>query len=239
MNALYSQTTGDTAAQNDFAPQLSTLHSRLRQRLGHPLKIAIPHKSPVAILQEAYSVSDSAVGTKMKSVAFANALRTAQDAVSSTIQRKDNEQFLDSFRYSIITSNLLHEHTSVSALRLGSVHRKDATISEQSDVANWSLEGVAVAIIVPAAISWILKWSFSASSIWVTLFRLGVLVILLFIAKEILDVHSRRQRLCYLREEVVKSVNVAVINLDAFDKSSAAAVTLIQEVEAVSRGYHL
>jgi Mysoin-binding motif of peroxisomes len=171
--------------------------------------------------------------------AVADTLWVIQDAVSSTIQRKDNEQFLDTFRYSIITSNLLHEHTGTSTLRLGSVHRKDSGLPESDDVANWTLDGAVVAITIPAAASWMLKWSLSASSIWIALLRLGLLCVLLYLTKELLDAHSRRQRLYYLRQEVVKGINVAVINLDAFDKSSAAAITLIQEVEAVSRGYHL
>jgi hypothetical protein len=57
MNALHSQTHRDTVAQNDFAPQPFGLRARLRQRLGRPLKIAVPNKGPVAILQDACSVS--------------------------------------------------------------------------------------------------------------------------------------------------------------------------------------
>jgi hypothetical protein len=43
-----------TLPQKRFAP--SGLHARLRQRLGQPLKIAVPYNGPVARIQHACSV---------------------------------------------------------------------------------------------------------------------------------------------------------------------------------------
>jgi hypothetical protein len=40
-----------------FAPRPSGLRAKLRHRLGKPLKIAVPHKGPVAIIQDACHVS--------------------------------------------------------------------------------------------------------------------------------------------------------------------------------------
>jgi hypothetical protein len=96
-----------------------------------------------------------------------------------------------------------------------------------------------VAIVIPAIGPWLLRWTFSASSVWITLVRFCFLITLLFIGKEFISAYTRKQRLQILRQDVIRIVNISVINLDAFDKSSGAAITLIQEVEAVSRGYHL
>lgn len=163
-----------------------------------------------------------------------------QDAVSSTIHKKENEQFLDLFRYRIVTSNLLREHVAVGGARGHSIHVQEVDLlSSKPDHKAWSIEGVWVVVAATGVVSWMLKWSLLANSIWTGISKFLLVTVVVFIARELILAHARRQRLQYLRQEAIKTVNDAVTNFDAFDKSSAASITLIQEVEAVSRGYHL
>jgi hypothetical protein len=48
--------THDTSTTS-FAPRPSGLRAKFKKRLGTPLKIPRPHKGPVAIIQDACSVS--------------------------------------------------------------------------------------------------------------------------------------------------------------------------------------
>jgi hypothetical protein len=163
-----------------------------------------------------------------------------QDAVSSTIQRRDNEQFLDAFRYSIVTSNLLHEHTAATTLRIPSPTQQNApSISSSESHITWSADGIVLATAAGAFFAWMVQWTLSASSVWIEALRFTLLLVVVFVAVELLNAYTSRQRLSYMRQEALESVNVSVVNFDAFDRSSSAAITLIQEVEAVSRGYHL
>jgi hypothetical protein len=46
----------DPEEQHTFAPRSIGLRERLRQRLGRPLKIAVPGKGPVAKIQDVCTV---------------------------------------------------------------------------------------------------------------------------------------------------------------------------------------
>jgi vezatin len=238
-----SQTSRDTTTTHDYAPHPSSLHARLRQRLGRPLKIVVPKKGPVAIIQDACSVRSFAsypttreCGSKMST----DAPLDLQDAVSSTIQRRDNEQFLDAFRYSIVTSNLLHDHTAATTLRIPSPTQQNApSIPSAKSTISWSVDGIVLTAAAGALFAWMLQWTLSASSLWIEALRLTLLILVIFVAIQLLVAYTSRQRLRHMRQEALESVNVSLVNFDAFDRSSSAAITLIQEVEAVSRGYHL
>ena len=51
--------------------------------------------------------------------------------------------------------------------------------------------------------------------------------------------HFRRQWLKYLRSEVVRNASVLVSNAQNFDTAASSAITFVQEVELVSRGYRM
>jgi hypothetical protein len=68
----------------------------------------------------------------------------------------------------------------------------------------------------------------------------GLLVITIFgIGSVVVYGYFRRQWLHGLRQQAVEDVSVLVTNLQALQTSTASAITLIQEVELVSRGYRL
>lgn len=96
-----------------FAPRgPSTLQSRIRDNLPRPLRIPIPKNGPVARIHTACSVSGS-----QRSAQNNTDIRTLQRAVNSRLGRADNQRFLEHFRYLIVASQLLNEHTGQSSFR--------------------------------------------------------------------------------------------------------------------------
>ena len=73
------------------------------------------------------------------------------------------------------------------------------------------------------------------SSLWGTV----LLVSILAVAMTGLYTFLRRKWLHYIRQQATESVSFLVENAQNFDAVTSAAVMLIQEVELVSRGYHL
>ena len=49
----------------------------------------------------------------------------------------------------------------------------------------------------------------------------------------------RRQWLQYVRSQVIETASAMAFNAQSFDAAAAAAITWIQEVELVSRGYRM
>lgn len=54
-----------------------------------------------------------------------------------------------------------------------------------------------------------------------------------------LHAYSRRQRLVNLRIQAVEGASSVTSTAQSFDAVASAALTLIQEVEVVSRGYRM
>ncbi|EOD51143.1 putative proliferating cell nuclear antigen protein [Neofusicoccum parvum UCRNP2] len=86
-----------------FAPRgPSTLQSKLRKKLPRPLKL--PHRGSIHRIQSAYS-----------------------RAVNSRLGRADNTRFLEHFRFTIISSQLLSEHSGQTAFKVPSGPADGAT----------------------------------------------------------------------------------------------------------------
>jgi hypothetical protein len=67
-----------------------------------------------------------------------------------------------------------------------------------------------------------------------------LLVLAVFVAVgSIIYAYIRRQWLQYLRSQAVDAASTFVARSQAFDAAASAAITLIQEVELVSRGYRM
>lgn len=64
-------------------------------------------------------------------------------------------------------------------------------------------------------------------------------MILTAVAAGVIQVFLRRQWLRYRRHQALSEVSDFVSHAQDFDSATAAAISLIQEVELVSRGYRL
>jgi hypothetical protein len=133
----------------------------------------------------------------------------------------------------IIVSNLLGEHTGAGIVRLEPTN-KDARLPGLHR-SEWTLAGVACTLGISASLSWLLSWVTTRPH----LLKFAVLSLVVAVLLVILDASRGRLLLQALRQEAIQSAKAVVSNFRALDSSSSAAIVMIQEVEAISRGYHL
>ena len=69
--------------------------------------------------------------------------------------------------------------------------------------------------------------------------RISLVTVVVAFAAVVLYAFSRRQRLVNLRMQAVEGASSVTSIAQSFDAAASAALTLIQEVELVSRGYRM
>ncbi|KAI5798878.1 Mysoin-binding motif of peroxisomes-domain-containing protein [Geopyxis carbonaria] len=210
------------AAATSFAPALSsTVRSRLSAKSLKPLRLSQAGSGQRARFYELFS-----------------------RAVDSRLGRSENSRFLERFRYIIVASQLLNGHVNVSHY-----DRKpdtDQLFSEEDPTTifgqplskgrhYWVGSGGFV-LVTSLVLSWVFRGTsgkgFSkARAICALLLSLMVAVFLF--------TQARRKWLRSLRKKSVEYAVMFVENSQTFDILASNAVTLIQEVELVSRGYRL
>ncbi|KAG5917442.1 hypothetical protein E4U42_007245 [Claviceps africana] len=164
--------------------------------------------------------------------------RNCSAVLVATIDRADNSKFLEQFRYTIIASQLL-SGTSILGHRpvIPSIPRPDAGSENQQSV--FSAEGILASILGALAIAVILSWLMGTGPSHVTRKRFVFFVVLLAAAAFLGQIYMRRQWLRYRREQSLAEMATFVSNSNDFDSASEATLSLVQEVELVSRGYRI
>ncbi|KAI6770460.1 hypothetical protein HG530_005089 [Fusarium avenaceum] len=158
---------------------------------------------------------------------------TYSAVVAASIDRADNAKFLEQFRYTIIASQLLSGHSGLGQSHLGN----NAPISlTAEDGSLLSTEGFVASILAALAVAVILSWVLGSG---VTKKRLVFLVLLCAAAVLLGQVYMKRQWLRYRRSQSLSEITSFIEHSHNFDSVSGAALSLIQEVELVSRGYRL
>ncbi|KAL6403157.1 hypothetical protein AUP68_12493 [Ilyonectria robusta] len=154
--------------------------------------------------------------------------------VAASIDRADNAKFLEQFRYTIIASQLLSGHSGLGQHQL-SADVGVAPVSEE-DQSLVSTEGIIASVLAALAVAVILSWVVENG---VTRKRLVFLVLLGAASILLGQVHMRRQWLRYRRSQSLSEITKFIENSHSHDSASGAALSLIQEVELVSRGYRI
>lgn len=159
-----------------------------------------------------------------------------QRAVNSRIGRAENARFLEHFRYLIVASQLLNEYPDLGSLHTTQIHDQPFARSDQGPHASINITGAAVTAGVAFVLVLLLNWArgsrLSKGRVLIAL-ACGVVAAVLFYA------YLRRQWLQYLRHQAVDSVSALTTNIRGFDVTTSAALSLIQEVELVSKGYRM
>ena len=86
---------------------------------------------------------------------------------------------------------------------------------------------------------WILYWVRGSEGARWSVGRVTLAFGLLVVTVVLIYAYARRQWLYYLRRQALEAATDFVSKSQAFDAAASAAVTLIQEVELVSRGYRM
>ncbi|KAF2452683.1 Mysoin-binding motif of peroxisomes-domain-containing protein [Lineolata rhizophorae] len=205
--------------QQSFAPRgPSTLQSRIKGKLPAPLRVKVPAHGPVARIHTACS-----------------------RAVNSRLGRADNARFLEHFRYILITSQLLSERDSAGGL-LAPTATSAVSGSFQAPefkATTITVTGASVTAASGLVLAWLIHWARDAETSGLSGGRVSLVTLMVVAVTAVFYGYVRRQWLQHLRQQAVDAASALVTNIQAFDASTSAALTLIQEVELVSRGYRI
>lgn len=224
-------TSSPPASPSQFAPHgRPTVTSRFRSKTPASLRVHIPKRvSALSTIRDRYSKT-----------------------ITSTIDRSDTTKFLEQFRYTIIASQLLSGHTILGARQnvrplslepsVSSGQGADDTNAEHASVAT---VGGTVAVVFGAfAAALFLRWvagrtTSGPASAALTARRVAGVATMIALVVAISHAYLRRQRLRCLHERNLTEAAAFVAASQDFDSATGAAVSLVQEVELVSRGYRI
>lgn len=199
-----------------FAPMgRPMVRKRFRAKVPDPLHLDIPHIRRLTTLSNSYSI-----------------------AVASSIDRADNHKFLEKFRYTIVASQLLSGQSIVAQHHFDTQPREDNADAAEKTVTPTST-GIAITATGALLVAWIISWVYYGGYSQLTKKRVVVAAVILVAGGLSSHVLLRQQWLRYLREQALAGVKTFIARSQDFDSASSAALSLIQEVELVSRGYKM
>ncbi len=168
--------------------------------------------------------------------------RRVQTALHSRLGWTENAFFLEQFRYVIVASQLLNEHSNPNSYKRQkfpppSRDRPSLWETDQGFVP--SPYGLLFTGVAAFALALSIRWLHKRAA--TGFFRTGSLVtpLVVIVALVIFYYCFRRQWLHYLRSQAVENASTLTTNAQEFDAAAFAGITLIQEVELVSRGYNM
>jgi hypothetical protein len=112
-------------------------------------------------------------------------------------------------------------------------------VPDAPQLGNITLAGVAVTATFAFALAWLIHWIRGSTNSPAGTGRMVILLALLVGFAVISYAHMRKQWLQYLRQQSLAEVSEFVTKAQEFDMVVAGALTLVQEVELVSRGYRM
>ena len=162
-------------------------------------------------------------------------------AVNSRLGRADNARFLEHFRYIIVASQLLNEYLDQGALPPTAPDRGVDGASDSSTMTSvtTSLYGATATAVVAFALVYLIHWARNGRDGSINMSRFALVLVIFIITALIGYGYIRRQWLKFLRRSAVVQVTALTANWQAFEVSASSALSLVQEVELVSKGYRL
>ena len=150
---------------------------------------------------------------------------------------------MEQFRYIIVASQLLNEHINVSHYDPRDCPQQDGTTDlgspEGTRDAPFNLTVLFATGVGAFVFTWMIHWARGSEQSKPSKGRVIVVVSFFIVVATVLYAYARRQWLQYLRRQSVDAAATFVESSQAFDVVASAAITLIQEVEIVSRGYRM
>ncbi|TAQ86528.1 hypothetical protein B7494_g5156 [Chlorociboria aeruginascens] len=162
---------------------------------------------------------------------------TCSKAVNSRLGRADNARFLEQFRYIIVASQLLSVHSYNGQTNYGL--SRDPPSPKIPAQGSSSLAGAAITAFLAFGLVWLIHWTRGSKNFAVGKGRLSILVALVALLAILSYCYVRRQWHHYLRLQTLATTTSFVEKALDFDAAISGALTLVQEVELVSRGYRL
>lgn len=152
--------------------------------------------------------------------------------------RIDNAKFLEQFRYIIVASQLLNEYSYHGQVPRGKIAIGDPQITAPQ-LGDLTIMGVACTAGTAFILAWLIHWARGGQTVRASTGRISLVVSIFGILITFSYTYVRRQWLQYVRRQALEETTEFTTRSQGFDAVIAAAMTLVQEVELVSRGYRM
>lgn len=162
-----------------------------------------------------------------------------QKAVNSRLGRADNARFLERFRYIIVASQLLNAHTYLAQPGYGQSRNAVVASPDAPQLGAFTLAGASVTASFAFALAWLVHWTRGGASSTAGKGRMVIFLGIVILLATTSYAYMRRQWLQYLRQQTIAEISEFVNKAQEFDATAGGSLTLVQEVELVSRGYRL
>ncbi len=152
--------------------------------------------------------------------------------------QRENAHFLEHFSYIIIASRLLDEQVAQAAVVPETGACASPRLPASSQPTN-RIVGVVSVTLGAFTLAFLLRWSQNAPSLGVGRLRVMVVMAVAAVFAALGYVYVRSCWLDALRQQAIDLAAGLTTNLHSLETSTASALTLVQEVELVSRGYRM
>lgn len=159
--------------------------------------------------------------------------------MNSRLGRADNARFLERFRYTIVASQLLSAHSYLGQALHGQSRDTLAQMSDAPLPGSFTLVGAAATAFIAFFVAWLIHWTRGDGDSVAGRGRIFVFFSVMVAFVVVGYAYIRRQWLQYLRQQTLIAISEFVAEAHDFDTVAAGALTLVQEVELVSRGYRM
>ncbi|RDW78147.1 hypothetical protein BP5796_05999 [Coleophoma crateriformis] len=216
-NSEWASNREEPSPTPSFAPRgKPAVRSKFRQKLPPGLRLVVPQNTVVATIHN-----------------------TCSRAVNSRLGRVDNERFLERFRYIVVASQLLSTHSYLSQGQHGQSRELPVSLPSAPQLGPFTFTGACATACLAFSLVWLIHWARGGADSVVGRWRMALVLALMLVLAFVSYTYIRRQWLQYLRQQTLLEASEYVSKAQAFDNVAAAALTLVQEVELVSRGYRI
>lgn len=138
-----------------------------------------------------------------------------------------------------MASQLLNAHSYLG--QAGKGQSRDALVPSPDvpQLGALTPSGAIVTAFCAFALAWLIHWTRGGKSSNSGKGRFVVFIAVLVVLAVVLYAYMRRQWLQYLRQQSLSEISDFVAHAQQFDGAAAGALSLVQEVELVSRGYRM
>jgi hypothetical protein len=146
---------------------------------------------------------------------------------------------LERFRYLIVASQLLNTHSYLGQAVHGQSRDARYPSSDALQLGPFTFGGAALTASCAFALAWLVHWTRGGGSSATGNGRIAIFLAVVILLAIVSYAHARRQWLQYLRQQSLVEISEFIDRAQEFDTAVAGALTLVQEVELVSRGYRM
>jgi hypothetical protein len=143
---------------------------------------------------------------------------------------------LEHFRYTIVASQLLSTQSYLGQ----AVHGPSRDPLLQTTLpGSFTLAGAIATALLAFVVAWLIHWTRGEGDFIAGKGRIVVFLAIMMVFVIVGYAYIRRQWLQHLRQQTLVEISEFVGTAHDFDTAAAGALTLVQEVELVSRGYRM